>query len=58
MAAKYVTEEDIEQLEKIIAPFNAIEKIRGNYLKLAEKRMRRHIEVLAQHIDEHMMFPA
>ena len=124
LAAKYVTDEDIRQLEKIIAPFNSMKKINGNYLKfssaniefherilklsrcqvlidlasnlfdhirwirtqaagfeerfevahnghrsiiealvkkkpaLAEKRMRQHIEVLAQYIDENMKFPA
>lgn len=123
-AAKYVTDEDIRQLEKIIAPFNAMKKIKGNYLKfsktniefherilklsrcqilidlasnlfdhirwirthaagfderfevahdghrsiiealvkkkpaLAEKRMRQHIEVLAQYIEENVQFPA
>jgi DNA-binding GntR family transcriptional regulator len=124
LATQYVTDNDIDELKKIVAPFDSIKKIKGKTLKfsnvnvdfherilklsrcqalidlasnlfdhmrwirakaagfeerfkvahgghiaiiealekrdpeLAEKRMRQHIEILAQYIEENVQFPA
>jgi DNA-binding GntR family transcriptional regulator len=45
-AAKYVTDEDIRQLEQIIAPFNSMKKIKGKYLKFSNANIEFHERIL------------